>query len=251
MENKTTFKRLAKLIKIEAAQQRENSKHYINNGFCLSWPEDRHEQSDNGLKQHSTTLRWEQYQNGNITREKAVEFALKRRYKEIDGETIIKLDKLLKAQAAEDIKTVSISVIWKRNRTWGWNPTATVVINGIYIYEGSASGCGYDKRTAAIGSALNQSDIILKMLYTAKEKALKKPPQKGRQLNPFAPEDKAIYEENTSNNSLIHYGAGYGVLPYFEGGVGISSFIGVFKACGLELKHESGTDTTDYYYFEV
>lgn len=237
-ENKTLFPHLTKLIEIEAAQKKTTSKCYIENGYCPEWSEEHRKHSDNGLKQHSTARRWEQYTAGEITRERAVEYATQRRFKEIDSETIKKLEKLQRVQAAEDIKNVSISVIWKKSQTWGWNPHATVTINGIYQFEGSASGCGYDKRTAAVGTALNQSDIILKMLYTAKEKALKKAPANVRK------------NLDTRNTDLIHYGAGYGVLPYFEGGVGISSFFGVFRACGLELKHEAGTDTSDYYYFE-
>ena len=237
-ENKTIFPQLSKLIAIEAEKKKASAKCYIDKGYCPTWSEEHRTESDNGLKQHSTAHRWEQYTAGEITRENAVDFALKRRYKEIDGETLKKIEKLQRVQAAEDITSVSVSVIWKRSRTWGWNPHATVTINGIYQFEGTASGCGYDKRTAAVGTALNQSRVILKMLYTAKEKALKKAPADVRK-NPDA-----------SNTDLLSYGAGYGVLPYFEGGVGISSFFGVFRACGLELKHEAGTETSDYYYFE-
>lgn len=236
---KSTFEHLAHMIEREAEQKQKNARDYIEKGYIESWSDEHKKQSDNGLERESTPTRWKQYKNGEITREKAVEFAIKRRLKEIDRETIKKQDKLLRARDAEEIKNVSISIDWKRSTTWGYNPTATVTINGIQQFTASASGCGYDKRTAAVGSALNQSIIILKMLYTAKEKALKKAPAKIRN-NPDA-----------SNADLIHYGAGYGVLPYFEGGVGMTSFRGVFEACGLRCTHTHETKTTDYYYFEV
>lgn len=236
-ETKSTFQHLANMIEREAEQKKGNARFFIENGFLESWGGE-HTKNDNGIKNHSTATRWDQYKRETITREKAVEFATRRRLKEIDGETIEKQNKLLKARDAADIKTVAISVTWKRSATWGFNPTAEVIINGVQSYVGRASGCGYDKRTAAIGEALNQSDIILKMLYLAKEKALAKAPAKIRK-NPEA-----------SNGDLIHYGAGYGVLPYFEGGVGMTSFYGVFEACGLRCTHSHGTNTTDYYYFE-
>lgn len=238
-ETKTTFKHLAHMIEREAEQRQKNARFYIEHGYLESWGEQHHKESDNGLERESTPLRWKQYKNGEITREKAVEFAIKRRLKEIDRETIKKQDKLLRARDAEEIRSVSISIDWKRSAMWGYNPTATVTINRIYQFSGTASGCGYDKRTAAVGAALNQSIIILKMLYTAKEKALRKAPAKIRN-NP-----------ESSNADLIHYGAGYGVLPYFEGGVGMTSFRGVFEKCGLKCTHTHETKTTDFYYFEV
>lgn len=237
-ENKTTFKHLARMVEIDDAQRRKNTAHYIEHGFLESWAEEHRTPSDNGLRQYSTPRRWEQYQNGEITRDQAVKYATARAEKDHDKQTIKKQDKLLRALDSVDVQTVSISVDWKRSAMWGYNPTATVVINGRFEYVGTASGCGYDKRTAAVGDALNQCPAILKMLYTAKEKALKKAPASIRK-NPDA-----------SNADLIHYGAGYGVLPYFEGGVGISSFKGVFEACGLVCTMSHATKTTEFYYFE-
>lgn len=237
-ERKTTFKHLSNMVEREAKKRQADARFYIENGFLESWGGE-YTKNDQGIKNNSTETRWKQYQNREITREKAVEFATKRRLKEIDRETIKKLDKLLKAQNADELKSVSVSVSWKRSAYWGYNPTATVTINGIYQFTGHASGCGYDKETAAVGEALNQSEIILKALYTTKEKALSKAPAKIRN-NP-----------ESRNADLIHYGAGYGVLPYFEGGVGMTSFKGVFEACGLKCTHSNHTKTSDYYYFEV
>lgn len=244
-ETKSTFAHLAHRIECEAEQERENARFYIENGYLESWHDGKNK-NDNGIKNESTATRWKQYQSGEITREKAVEYATRRRLKEIDNKTIKKQDKLLRARDAENVKSVSISVEWKRSATWGYNPTATVIINGIYEYVGTASGCGYDKRTAAIGEALNKSIIILKMLYTAKEKALATMP-----AEKIEAAKKGYIFGSETNRDFINYGAGYGVLPYFEGGVGMTSFRGVFEACGLKCTHSHETKTTDYYYFEV
>ena len=42
--------------------------------------------------------------------------------------------------------TYSMSMEWKRSRVWGTNPTLTC--NGITVAK--ASGCGYDKESAAL-----------------------------------------------------------------------------------------------------
>lgn len=243
-ETKATFAHLAHLIEKEAEQRKERAAFFIENGFLPDW-NGEHTKNDNGLERESTGTRWKQYKNGEITREKAVEFATKRALKEIERETIKKNDKLLRARDADEVKTVSISVDWKRSSTWGYNPTATVIINGVHEYRGTASGCGYDKRTAAIAAALNQSIVILKMLYTTKEKA----------LEAMKPEEIEAAKKGycfgcETNRAFLHYGAGYGVLPYFEGGVGMSSFLGVFEACGLKCTHSHETKTSDYYFFE-
>lgn len=247
------FEQLNKAIIAEADQQKAESRFFIENGYCESGAEEHRTHSDEGIRRYCTAHRWEQYHAKEISREKIVELTVARMEKQKDKETAERLAKLERVAAAPDLHSVSIFVEWKRNPTWGYNPTATVTVhtgNGWEQYTGTASGCGYDKRTAAIGAALNQSEAVLKMLYATKEAKLSNPPEKGRQLNPFAPEDMAIYEENTSNNTLIHYGAGYGVLPYFEGGVGMSSFHGVFEACGFKCTADTGTKTSDFYHFE-
>lgn len=233
------FEMLRKRLEEEHAQRVESTKRFVENGYCESWADEHKKKNDNGIERESTPLRWKQYKNGEINREKAVELATKRALKDA-GKTFIKdLDRLLKAQEAEEIETVSVSVEWKRSSCWGWNPTATATITTAHKreqYTASASGCGYDKLTAAIGSALNQSASIKKMLYTAKEKTLL--------------ENYPAFTECESNRNFINYGAGYGVLPYFEGGVGMASFYGVFEKCGYKCTVHNETKTTDFYYFE-
>lgn len=239
------FKQLNNAIIAEATKEKEKSRFFIKNGFCESWAEEHRTPSDNGIARYSTARRWEQYQAGEISREKAVELATARMVKQKDKATAEKLEKLERVAAAPNLESVSISVEWKRSQIWGYNPTATITVYAGGKWEqftGTASGCGYDKRTAAIGAALNQSRPVLKMLYAVKEKA----------LETFTAEQiaQAFKHGTESNANFIHYGAGYGVLPYFEGGVGMSSFRGVFEACGFRCTADNSTKTADFYYFE-
>jgi len=236
------FENLHNLLIKEYDEKKANARFYIENGYCESWSERERVYSDNGLKCYSTAAKWEAYQAGKLTREKAVEIATTRRFRELEKAYRADVEKLESAAAAPDVEGVTIHVEWKRSATWGYNPHAVVIVNAMNRYEGNASGCGYDKLTAAIGEALNQSAVIRKMLYQAKEKAL----QAG--YNPETGKKGYICE---SNRECIAYGAGYGTLPYFEGGVGMSSFEAVFNACGLKMRVcDRGGKQSDYFYFE-
>jgi hypothetical protein len=128
--------------------------------------------------------------------------------------------------ANNNIESITINVDWVRSQTWGYNPHATIYTNNGDVTEGRASGCGYDKESAAIAQALNQNNDILKLLYTAK--------------------NKKMTLKNTNNRDLLGYGSGYGVLPYFEGGVGVSSLLNIFKKLNYKVI-EHHTDKSDFY----
>lgn len=130
------------------------------------------------------------------------------------------------AQANETITNINISINWVRNSTWGYNPHATITTNLGTITEGKVSGCGYDKESAAIAEALDKNNDILKLLYIAK--------------------NKKMTFKNNNNHDLLGYGSGYGALPYFEGGVGASSLMDIFKNLGYNVR-EYHTDKSDFY----
>lgn len=239
------FNNLKSVLITEAEVEKENSRFFISNGYLESWNPESHKFSDEGICRYSTARRLEQYRTGEISREKAVQYATTRREKEINKRLNERLAKLDRVASSPDLTDVSISVEWRKSSVWGYNPFATVTIHtadGWKQYTGTASGCGYDKLTAAVGSALNQSLSVLKMLYTTKEDGLNNPPEFGR----F---NGVTFDDPRTNASLIHYGAGYGALPYFEGGVGISSFFGVFEKCGFRCISQNETRTTNYYHF--
>lgn len=64
--------------------------------------------------------------------------------------------------------TISINIEYKRNRTWGWNPTATVTasLDGVRTdtTTGTASGCGYDKLSAAACRAFRENPLLQTLL---------------------------------------------------------------------------------------
>lgn len=128
--------------------------------------------------------------------------------------------------ANDNIELITINVDWVKNPTWGYNPHATIYTNNGDTTEGKASGCGYDKESAAIAEALNKNNDILKLLYTAK--------------------NKKMTLKNTNNRDLLGYGSGYSVLPYFEGGVGVSSLLNIFRKLGYNIQ-EHHTNKSDFY----
>ena len=119
------------------------------------------------------------------------------------------LEKLDRAEAAEPLTSAAIVVDWTRSRTWGWNPTATVTVNNDCHRQtkGSASGCGYDKESAAICGAFNANPSIMRALYEHAEQGGKFP-----------------YSVNT-----------YAGIPYFDGGCGVTCNYSVFEAMGYKF----------------
>lgn len=217
------YENLKKAIKEEYAKRREERKIYIINGYHPEWAEEHRTESDKGIQDYSTDTRWNQYKAGQITREKAAELATVRAMKEIDkdeAETMQKIEWV--AQAAEP-EYINISVEWHRSRTWGNCPKVEARTTGGY-FTGSASGCGYDKESAAIAQALNQSRAVLKALYDVKEQNIEK-----------------------SNEECLGYGSGYGILPALAGGVGVSCFRSIFERLGYKWECTASGKTFDVY----
>lgn len=232
------FTEIKKAVMEDAEQTAENRRFFILNGYMPTWAEEHHGDLDRGLKQYSTARRWEQYKAGEITREKAVELATKRALKEIEKDTAAKLARLDRVAAAPDLTFISISVDWVRSRTWGNNPHAEAKTN-TGTFSGTASGCGYDKESTAIAEALNQCDSVLKVLYTLKENGLR-----------AGLSDKSKTAVcGRSNGDICGYGAGYGAIPYFEGGVGSSCFWSILKKCGFSTSCHHGKHS-DFYSVE-
>lgn len=131
------------------------------------------------------------------------------------------LHKLERAANAPELRDLTVCVEWAKSRTWGANPTATVTVNDSHHYEttGHASGCGYDKESAAIASAMNANAAVLRILYTHAEKG-----------------GKFAYSVYT-----------FAGLPYFDGGCGVSCFRDVFEGCGYEWRDLVHRKTFDSY----
>ena len=175
-----------------------------------------------------TELRKRQYNSGLLTLDKMKSIIEVKLRKEAQKAIAAKLQKIEIVENAPDFKDCTITVEWTRSQTWGSNLKASIKVNTSNNYEyhesGSIGGCGYDKESTATSNALNQCPSILKMLYIVKNE-----------------------HPEASNRELIGYGSGYGILPAFEGGVGISTMNQICESIGCEFKHISGGKTFDVY----
>lgn len=129
-------------------------------------------------------------------------------------------DKIAQAPSPREIY---INISWHSSRTWGANPFCECWAGGEYT-TGRASGCGYDKRSAAVAQAFNQNKSILKIIYAMYEKGLRK-------------------NGGGSLRDLVGYGSGYYCRPSFDGGVGYGCYQDIFKKAGATLNTwHSGND---------
>lgn len=129
-----------------------------------------------------------------------------------------RFERVNEVEEAKAPAAASVVVEWHKSRTWGMNPRARVAAERVATY-GSASGCGYDKQSAAIASAMNQNPEILKILYDHAEAG---------ETFPYG----------------VHVWAG---LPSFEGGCGVSCFYSIFEACGYTFKQIASGKAFDVY----
>lgn len=126
-----------------------------------------------------------------------------------------------------EIESLTINVEWKKSSMWGNNPTATTFVYGIgELSSGSIGGCGYDKESTAVAKVLNQIPQFRKLMFELKNKS------KNAKLK---------------NREIFGYGSGYGILPNFEGGVGVSCYDRIFNTVGYEFKKVSSGKTFDVY----
>lgn len=129
-----------------------------------------------------------------------------------------RLDRVHEVEEVDAPASVSVVVEWHKNRTWGMNPRARVAAERVATY-GSASGCGYDKQSAAIASALNQNPETRKILY-----------------------------DHAEAGGIFPYGVDvWAGLPSFAGGCGVSCFYQIFEACGYTFRQVASGKMFDVY----
>lgn len=215
------FPRLRKALELENAQE------------CVEWKRAIMTTGDNQAEKITrwlTPLMAGKFKAGAIDLEAAQKSAIKRIEVDFAKRLARSIAKIDAAENAGELLSIDISVEWKKNRTWGNNPMAIVrAWAGEYKIEcgtGTASGCGYDKESAAIAGALNSCHSVMAALYEVAESLA------GRQDE---------YREK------IGYGSGYSILPYFEGGVGVSCYSRIFEAMGYIMKHTAWGNTFDVY----
>lgn len=182
-------------------------------------------ETEEGLKK---VLNWHDKQYKGNEKQKIINFLQKRQVQETEK---IK-------QKIETIKNAKefggrfvITVEWKKSYMWDKNPRATTN----YGHDsGSIGGCGYCKLSTATAKVLNQDLRILKLLYA----------KKNAEMNKYKEKDK------DANRQILGYGSGYGILPYFEGGVGIKSHKKILETVGLKMECITSTANTDVYMIE-
>lgn len=161
-----------------------------------------------------------------MQRNEAEKYLFNRIDKKAEKEINTMIEKYNSIMNSKDIESVNISVEWKKSSIWGMNPTATAKVNytdgSCNYFEGKASGCGYDKESAAIASALNNSYSVLKLLFICSKKD---------------PENK-VYG---------YYNANKGYFPHISGGVGVSCYNAVFNLCGYKFEQTNSGKTFDCY----
>lgn len=236
----TKYNAIENEVRESYKEKGKNIRFYIHHGYMTSWADEDKKESDGGIKEYSTDYRWKQYQSGKISREKAVEYAVVRALKKLEKELFTDLERLEAIENAKIPSFISIKTEWFGNRIWGNNPHTEIYVEEESYFEGKASGCGYDKESAAFASAAKGSFALKKILCELKEAAL----QEGK-----SDKSETAYA-GIDNREVCGYGAGYEPIPYFEGGVGMNSIIAIFRKYGYKVVENHGK-RYDYYELEL
>lgn len=218
------YENLKKALEAEKQGRKDKVSAQIMNGTT--------ENKDHYLINYSTDSKLTAYKEGRISRDAAINIAIKRAYKEIEKDMADYFEHLREAEQAGILKSATISIEWKRSAMWGNNPTAelqtTFEKDGYTHYSrvngSSVGGCGYDKESTAAAQVLNQSPEVMKLLYDAAER-----------------------QPDKKHRDALGYGSGYGILPYFEGGVGVSCFRSIFEKLGYKWECTASGKTFDVY----
>ena len=178
----------------------------------------------NTLNFYTTNLRQEQFKEGKISMDKFKACAKTKMLKETKKQLDKELKELEKIENNHKIFDNLYIQVQSKKTNLGYQFKATLS-DTIEKIEGSyTGGWGYDKLSSAISEVLNEYLPLKELLYNYKEKYL------------F--ENKLL---QANNHEILGYGSGYGILPYFEGGVGVSSYYKIFDSIGLEFKQIDDT----------
>ena len=174
------------------------------------------------------------YKAGEIGIRDLIDFAIKKEIKQQEKALQNKLARV--DRVSTDPATIdSITILAQPNSGGTW--TASVVVEGSQYFPtftGRAGGYGYDKESACVGEALNKIDALMFLLYQFKNERLTQEHI-----------DNILYD----NRDIIEYGAGYGAIPYFEGGVGIDCHIRILQKLGFKLITRRWTNGSYIYVF--
>lgn len=140
---------------------------------------------------------------------------------ELKRYTAANLRKLEEAEATRAADRFIISVEFVRSKTYGHNPHATIEGTANRTH-GKASGCGYDKESAAIAEALNANPEIM----------------------------RALYDYAESDGGKLYGVNNFFGVPYFAGGCGVSCIRDIFAALGYKFEQITSNNTYNLYSIE-
>lgn len=145
---------------------------------------------------------------------------------------------VLEALSTELPKEIRIDVNWKKNHTWGANPTAEVWTDEYLGQSRSVGGCGYDKESTAIAEPFNRSAQMSKIAIIAKYLDTKY-------------KDMDWREKDENGIFTYSYGVQFSIFHkngiYWEGGVGASSFMRCIETAGYNIDAQFHPKYGDYY----
>lgn len=173
------------------------------------------------LNRWLTDKRYQDWQSGALTDEQAWNIARKRLERDTFRQLVEDENHLKCVMAGKEPETISVLMEYRRSGA----VHCTVNIDNRHCYKGSAYGGGYDKRSAALADALNKSYDALSILAHAKHVA----------LNNGETDWSATASSGRCNHDMLGYGAGYSVVPYYEGGVGMSTIIALLTRRGYKV----------------
>lgn len=183
------------------------------------------------------------FSKGIISKEDLLKKAEKSFQRKLKKETDKLVSLLQNIENTPDFEGSKIEVGWVRSNTWGMNPHAKVTIYREDSFRGCASGCGYDKLSASVASALNQSLSVKKLFI---EKVLEPLTEK------WLKEGKTIEElaKDYGYRQFFPYGTGYYPITFFEGGVGVNCYTSIFALAGYDFKQIASGKTYDVFTIE-
>jgi len=144
--------------------------------------------------------------------------------------------KIISQKEQKEIQSLTITIEWRKSRTWGSNPYASCRIHykdGTFRYEEkvyTASGYGYDKESTVIAEIFN--DFLRYKLWNRSIEELKD-----------SPYGISSGEWITSLENKIEY-------RRYDGGVGTNCYYDISKFIGGEFICVASGKTFDVYKYE-
>lgn len=211
MENLTKMEKIRLALIAENAKQFNDTKNSIIEKIT-------NKNIDWWISHYLTELRIKQLKKGELSDDKAIEIATKKATKKFEKVLQSEIEKIEMIASASDFTSLTITVNWKKSNM-GNQAIAEMIDNKNRFFGKRTVGYGYDKESTAIASVLNQYKPFLKLMYQKRNNTIE-----------------------INNRELIGYGSGYGVLPYFEGGVGTSCLYKICESIGLKFENVANGD---------